>query len=80
MTRVRLLVATGCHLCPAAVATVTTACASRGLVPEIVDIDGVLDLERRYRSAIPVVEVDGREVGRFVIDAHGLAQALDAAS
>ena len=34
------------------VETVRTVCARHGLEPEIVDIDGVLELERRYREAI----------------------------
>ena len=76
MSRVRVLIATGCHLCPPAVALVEEVCARHGISPEIVDIDGDVALERRYREAIPVVEVDGAEVARFVLDAAGLDAAL----
>ena len=34
---------------------------------EVLDIDGVVDLERRYRERIPVVLVDDREVGAFAV-------------
>ena len=76
MSRVRVLIATGCHLCPPAVALVEEVCARHGISPEIVDIDGDVALERRYREAIPVVEVDGAEVARFVLDAAVLESAL----
>ena len=34
------------------------------------------ELERRYREAIPVVEVEGAEVARYHVDAHVLEAAL----
>ena len=80
MTRVRVLMATGCHLCPPAVAVVEAVCGRHGIAPEIVDIDGVVELERRYREAIPVVEVDGVEVARFSIDERVLETALRSTS
>lgn len=76
MSRVRVLMATGCHLCPPAVAVVEAVCAAHGVTAEIVDIDGVVALERRYREAIPVVEVDGVEVARYHVDAPTLEAAL----
>ena len=80
MTRVRVLMATGCHLCPPVVAAVRAACAERGLVPEVVDIDGDLALERRYREAIPVVEVDGAEAFRYHATAAEIGAVIDRTS
>ena len=76
MIRVRVLIATGCHLCPPAVAVAEAVCARHGIAPEVVDIDGDVALERRYREAIPVVEVDGAEVARYVLDEAVLEAAL----
>ena len=76
MSRVRVLVATGCHLCPPAVAVVEAVCAQHGITPEIVDIDGVVELERRYREAIPVIEVDGAEIARYHLEPAVLDAAL----
>ena len=45
MSDVVVYVATGCHLCPPAIAAAEAACAPRGLQPRIIDIDGVLELE-----------------------------------
>ncbi len=70
-------VATGCHLCPAAVAAAEAVCRARGFAPTVIDIDGVVELERRYRELIPVVTVDGVEVGHYVVTEHELAAALD---
>ena len=78
MTAVRVVVATGCHLCPAAVDAARSACAHRGIRLEIVDIDGDVELERRYRETIPVVEVDGVEVARFFADEAVVLAAIDA--
>ena len=63
-------------MCSSDLTVVEEVCARRGIVPELVDIDGMLELEHRYREAIPVVEVDGAEVARFVVDAAQLEAAL----
>jgi hypothetical protein len=44
----------------------------------IVDIDGDVELERRYRELIPVVLVNGVEVGHFVIEQETIEKALAA--
>ncbi|MGI9117777.1 MAG: glutaredoxin family protein [Gaiellales bacterium] len=77
MSRVEVYVATGCHLCPPTLLAAQEACAARGLEPRVIDIDGDPDLERRYRVAIPVVLVDGVEVGRFAVTAGEIASVLD---
>ena len=77
MNRVIVYMATGCHLCPPTVAAVEAACAARGLEPLVVDIDGDVELERRYRELIPVVLVDGAEVGHYMVTEPELAAVLD---
>ena len=42
----------------------------------VVDIDGVVELERRYREAIPVIEVDGAELARYHLEPAVLDAAL----
>ena len=58
MARVVVYTAPGCHLCGPALDAVESVCG-RGF--EVVDITANGELERRYRSRIPVVEVDGRD-------------------
>jgi hypothetical protein len=79
MRRVEVLVASGCTLCPAALAAAEDACAGRGdAMLAVVDIDGDVELERRWRAAIPVVLVDGDEVARYAVTAAEICARLDA--
>ena len=57
--------APGCHLCGPAVAVVRSVCGS-GFA--LVDITTDSALERRYRTRIPVVEIDGVEQFRYEVD------------
>ena len=77
MTVVVVYVATGCHLCPPAVAAAEAACAARGLAPRVIDIDGDVRLERQYRELIPVVHVDGVEVGHYAVTEAEIGAVLD---
>ncbi len=78
MRRVEVIVATGCTLCPAALEAVRTALQGRDDVDlQVIEIDGDLQLEFRYRSAIPVVLVDGVEVARYAITVGELRARLD---
>jgi hypothetical protein len=43
---------------------------------ELVDITQDPELERRYRTRIPVVEIDGVERFRYEVDADELREAL----
>lgn len=72
----RLMVGDGCHLCVDAIAVATQACDLTGADLEIVPIDGDPDLEAAYRTRLPVAEVDGREVGRYVLEPDLLLLAL----
>jgi Glutaredoxin-like domain (DUF836) len=65
MARVVVFTAPGCHLCGPAVEAVRAVCGD-GF--ETVDITTAAELERRYRTRIPVVEVDGVERFRYAVD------------
>ena len=78
MRRVEVIMATGCHLCLPAIEAARAASAGHGAELVIVDIDGDVELERRYRELIPVVLVDGVEVGHFVIEQQTIEKALAA--
>ena len=69
MARVVVYTAPGCHLCGPAIGVVESVC---GRAFEVVDITSDGDLERRYRTRIPVVEVDGIERWRYVVDEEEL--------
>jgi hypothetical protein len=77
MRRVEVLVARGCSLCPATVEAARAACAGApGVELVVTDIDGDLELERAHRAAIPVVLVDGVEVGRLAVTEGEILAAL----
>ncbi len=77
MRRVEVMVASGCTLCPDAVDAVREAVRGRVDVDlQVIDIDGDLELELRYRAAIPVVLVDGEEIARYAITAGELLARL----
>lgn len=63
--RVALYTAPGCHLCGPALDAVRSVC---GDDYDLVDITTHPELETRYRTRIPVVEVDGVEWCRYVVD------------
>jgi hypothetical protein len=71
--RVVVFTAPGCHLCGPAVDAVRSLCGDDF---EVVDITIDAELERRYRARIPVVEVDGIERCRYVVDERALRSAV----
>ena len=71
--RVVVFTAPGCHLCGPAVDAVRSLCGDDFAV---VDITIDAELERRYRARIPVVEVDGIERCRYVVDERALRSAV----
>ena len=73
MPRVVVYTAPGCHLCAPAVDAVRRVCGSDF---EVVDISVDTELERRYRTRIPLVEVDGVERFRYEVDEEDLRAAL----
>ncbi len=73
-SRVVLYVRAGCHLCAEA-RELVRAVAGPGVTE--VDVDSDPELVRRYGEQVPVVAVDGRQVGFWRIDAGRLQAALD---
>jgi glutaredoxin len=75
VARVVVYTAPGCHLCGPALEAVESVC---GAAFEVVDITASDDLERRYRARIPVVEIDGVERCRYVVDEDELRSLVAA--
>ena len=75
-TRVVLYSRPGCHLCEAAREVVAAVCAQLGQGWREVDIEGNATLERRYGELLPVVTVDGQQMGYWWIDESRLRSAL----
>jgi glutaredoxin len=69
----------GCHLCEDARAELVRLSAELGFELEEVEIDGVRELEERYRERIPVVEIDGQEVATYHVFPGPFARAYAAA-
>ena len=67
----------GCHLCEPVAETIAAAAKLREFRLETRNIlDDEADFQR-YRHAIPVVTVDGREVARYRLSLQQLLDALD---
>jgi hypothetical protein len=72
---VRLYSAAGCGLCDRATEVVREVC---GDAFELVAIDGVPELEARYRKLLPVVEIDGEPAFSYFVEADALRERLHA--
>ncbi len=66
----------GCHLCERARAVVAAECAAVGRQVVDIDVDTDPQLQRRYGEYVPVVVVDGEQVGYWQIDRNRLRAAL----
>ena len=75
--RVVVLTKPGCHLCDVARHIVELVCAERDLDHVEVDISADPFLLSEFADAIPVVLVDGIEVGRFRVAPRAIEAALD---
>lgn len=77
-SRVTLYVRPGCHLCDDARQVVEAVCAEAGVTWDEVDIDsaGNEALRERMTDLVPVVEVDGHQVGYWRIRADNVRAAL----
>lgn len=77
-SRVTLYVRPGCHLCDDARQVVETVCAEADATWDEVDIDsaGSDSLRERLTDLVPVVEVDGHQVGYWRIRADNVRAAL----
>lgn len=76
--RVRLYVRQSCHLCEDARATVAAVCNEADEQWVEIDIDAARDpeLRARFTDLVPVVEVDGNQVGYWRIRADNVRAAL----
>jgi len=74
--------AADCHLCDEAKA-VLELCAADPEFPtfrwRVVEIDGKTELEERYRSEIPVIEINREKRFRFRLDPARFRRFLEAA-
>jgi hypothetical protein len=64
----------GCHLCDRARATLIAELGEGGF--EEVEIDGVGDLEVRYREWLPVVEIGGERAFVYFVDPRALRRKV----
>ena len=80
MTRLTLYSKPGCHLCDEVRALLDEIGASRSFEIEEIDITSTDSLFARYRFEIPVVLIDGEEVGRGRITERDLLNALERTS
>ncbi len=74
--RITLVDRLGCHLCLEAERTVRKVSESTGFDWERVDVDSSPELQERFGDLVPVVLVDGREVGHWTISEVSLSRAL----
>ena len=77
---VRLYVGRDCHLCEIARAELERLRGELGFEVEEVDITGDPDLERRYRTLLPVVEADGEQISVFRVEEAELRARTHAGS
>lgn len=74
--RVILYSRDGCHLCGPARDLVAAVCAEVDAAWAEVDVDTDPDLVDRYGELLPVVTVDGAEVGHWWVEEGRLRAAL----
>ena len=66
----------GCHLCDHARDVVAQACDEAQEAFEEIDVDADETLRSRYGDFVPVVEVDGGQVGFWRVKAANVRDAL----
>jgi glutaredoxin len=67
--------AAGCHLCARALEVVEQVCGDEF---ELVEIDGDPELEAAYRTALPVVEIEGERAFTYFVQPDALRTRLQA--
>jgi len=73
----RLYTRQGCGLCQRAERLV--AAEAGGAQVELIDVDGDDDLVERYSIRVPVLEIDGLEVGAYELGPGDVRRAVRAA-
>ncbi|MBK8255751.1 MAG: glutaredoxin family protein [Polyangiaceae bacterium] len=68
----------GCHLCDEALAVVYTIQTREPFTLEIVDLDREASADKRalYDWEVPVIELDGRKIAKYTIEAERLLRLL----
>jgi glutaredoxin len=74
--QVELLTRTGCHLCDDARRLVERVAAAAGVPWQERDVDADPALRAEYGDLVPVVLVDGKELGHWRIEEARLRHAL----
>lgn len=74
--RVRLYSRTNCTLCERARADVERICTPLAVSYEEVDVDLDPELRAEYGDRVPVIVVDGQELGYFRVEEARLRAAL----
>jgi glutaredoxin len=74
--RVTVYTRAGCTACAAAEADVARICGDLGQGWTAVDVDSDPELRAEYGDRVPVIEVDGREHGFWVVEEQRLRAAL----
>ena len=74
--KVELLTRVGCHLCDDARRLVERVTGEAGVPWQERDVDGDPGLRAEYGDLVPVVLVDGRELGYWRIEEARLRRAL----
>lgn len=74
--RVQLYSRTNCHLCEIALADLARICGELSLPFEEIDVDTDPALLAGYADRVPVIVVDGRELGCFRVEEARLRAAL----
>ncbi len=67
----------GCHLCEEMLAELQSWVSAGRFVLSIVDVDSTPQLAGRYGERVPVLEGDGEEICRYVLDPQILSRYLD---
>lgn len=68
----------GCHLCDDALAAVEAARAEAPFTLVVVDLDREAPPDKRaaYDWEVPVVEIDGRKIAKYTVDAARLVRLV----
>jgi glutaredoxin len=73
---VTLITRVGCHLCEVAESRLRALSGELGFAYREVDVDASPELKRAFSDKVPVIMLDGREIGHFRLDEARLRDAL----
>jgi glutaredoxin len=73
---VTLITRVGCHLCEVAGDDLRRLQRELGFAYREADVDGSPALRAKFADKVPVIVLDGRELGHFRVDERKLRKAL----